>query len=255
MLTIRKEQVDAFRQHHLRKFADEMVAHLQGFAPQHWRSIGEQTGREVIRLGMEQARRYGFTNRGPVRFYVELMFLFGSYFDTDPQFPWANAVLTAPEPFEQMARAQLLFDALNEYSTQVRGPKHKYFIQALQRLSETPIEGIVKPDIPLEETAIQGLEAIYPETYDYLGEPRVRAIIRESFDTARRYGFNSVKGMLLMVGLTFFMGHGFPNDPLCGWIARRLDEARFPDTTQRTEGLYAKATLYMKHVLAGNGRS
>jgi hypothetical protein len=250
MWTIRQEQNEAFRQYHLKKFEDEMVIHLGKFAPNHWQILGEPTGRQVIQLGLAQAKKYGLTNSGPVRFYLELMFMFGSYFDTDPQYPWASTVLKDPEPIDQMVRADRLFDALNDYIPQVPGPKHENVIAALQRLDATPVEKIAKRGEPLDDSAFQTLCVIYPQTCDYLGEPRIRAIIQRSFEFAHTHGFTSSKGKLLMVGLTFFMGHGFPNDPLCGWIARRLDANRFPDPAKRTDELYAKATLYMKQVLA-----
>jgi hypothetical protein len=254
MWTIRQEQTDAFRQHHLQKFEDQMVVHLEKFAPRHWQVIGEPTGREVIRLGIEQAKKYGFTNRGPVRFYLELMFMFGSYFDTDPQYPWVQAVLRDPEPMDQMVRADRLFDALNDYIAQVTGPKHENVIEALKRLSRTKVEEVAKPGIPLDESAARELQTIYPQTCEYLGEPAVKRLIRHSFELARVYGFDTTHGRLLMVGLTFFMGHNFPKDPLCAWIGRRLDAKRRPDPAARTEELYAKATLYMKHVLAESAK-
>lgn len=250
MLTMRQDQVEAFRQYHLQKFENDMVAHLQKFAPKHWQAIGEQTGRQVIRLGIEQAKKYGFTNRGPVRFYIELMFLFGSYFDTDPQFPWVRSVLHDPETMDQMVRADRLFYAMREYVAQVPGPKHKHLVEALERLSRTKVEEVAKPGIPLEECAAQELRAIYPQAFDYLGEPTVTRLIQHGFGLARAYGLDSARGMLLMAALTIFMGHNFPNDPLCTWIARRLDGKRFPDPTRRTEELHAKARLYMKHVLS-----
>jgi len=254
MWTIRQEQTEAFRQHHLQKFEDQMVVHLQKFAPRHWQVIGEPTGREVIRLGIEQAKKYGFTNRGPVRFYLELMFMFGSYFDADPQYPWVRAVLCDPEPVDQMVRADRLFDAMNEYVAKVPGQKHKHFIEALKRLSRTNVEEVAKPGVPLDESAAQELRTIYPQACDYLGEPTVRRLIQQGFDLARAYGLNSSRGTLLMAGLTVFMGHNFPEDPLCGWISRRLDAKRQPDPAVRTNELYAKATLYMKHVLAESAK-
>ncbi len=254
MLTIRQEQIDAFRQYHLRKFEDEMVVHLQKFAPLHWQILGEPTGREVIRLGIDQAAKYGFTNRGPVRFYIELMFMFGSYFDTDPQHPWARAVLQNPEIADQMFRADRLFDGMGEYVAQVPGPKHKHFIEALERLKKTNMEEVARPGIPLEDSAARALREIYPETCEYLGEPIIKQLIQHGFSLAQRYGFDSVRGMLLMVGLTFFMGYNFPQDPLCGWIGRRLDDKRRPDPAARTEELYAKAILYMNHVLAESAK-
>ena len=43
--------------------------------------------RREIRFGLERAGSYGFTIRGPVRFYIELMVRLGCDFDTDPPYP------------------------------------------------------------------------------------------------------------------------------------------------------------------------
>jgi hypothetical protein len=255
MWTIRQEQTVAFRQYHLQKFEHEMVVHLERFAPKHWKVIGEPTGREVIQLGIQQAQKYGFTNRGPVRFYIELMFMFGSYFDTDPQYPWAIAVLNDRSDRHQMTHADRLFDAAREYIAQVVGPKDKYLLEALHRLSKTRIERLLRPEAPLEETAFRALHSIYPQNCEYLGEMVVRESIRYSLGLARSsYGFTTAKGALLIVALTFFVGRDFSNDPLYGWIARRLDARRQPDPTARVEELYSKAMLYLRNTLAEGAR-
>jgi len=255
MWTIRQEQTEAFRQHHLQKFEDEMVEHLKKFSPQQCRVAGEPAVRQVIRMGIENGGKYGFTNRGPLRFYIELMFMFGSYFDTDPQYPWVNAVLNDAESVDQMVRADRLFNAMNEYLPEVPGPENKNYLQALRRLSETKIADLLRPNVSLEDSAFQGLLAVYPQTCEYLGERKARSIIQQSFTVASKHGLTSPKGMLLVVALTFFMGHGFPADHLCNWIARRLDEERFPDPAKRTEELYTKATQYVKHVLAESAQA
>ena len=56
---------------------------------------------------MARAEGYGFTNRGPLRLFIEMMFLCGSGFDTDPQYPAVGAVLRAAG--DQMQRAQMIF--------------------------------------------------------------------------------------------------------------------------------------------------
>src|SRR5215813_5278770 len=136
MWTIRDAQADTFRQTALQKFEDEMVEHLKNFSPQHCKVAGEPSVRQVIRMGVEHARKYGLTNRGPVRFYVELMFMFGSYFDTDPQCPWASAVLMDPEKVDQTFRADRLYSATNKYLAEVSGPEHQYLIEAMRRMSQ-----------------------------------------------------------------------------------------------------------------------
>ena len=91
---------------------------------------------------------------------------------------------------DQMVRADRLFDALNIYIDQVPGPTHKHVIEALQRLSQIRIENIVNAGVPLDESALQALRRIYPQTCEYLGEPKVRAIIRQTFGTRWRYRFH-----------------------------------------------------------------
>lgn len=97
MLIIRKETMEVFEEALLRNFEDEMVQHIKQFTPRHSEIIGEQCVRQVAKMGIERARQYGLTNRGPVRFYIELMFMLGSNFDTDPQYPWAGEILNDPE--------------------------------------------------------------------------------------------------------------------------------------------------------------
>src|SRR6266849_10193118 len=109
MWNIRPHQADTFSNTALQKFEDEMLEHLQKFSPQHCKVAGEPAVREVIRKGIETAGKYGFTNRGPLRFYIELMFMFGSYFDSDPQYPWAGTVLKDPEVIDQTIRADRLY--------------------------------------------------------------------------------------------------------------------------------------------------
>ena len=253
MWTIRQEQTDAFRQHHLQKFEDEMVEHLKKFSPQHCKVTGEPSVRQVIRMGIENAKRYGFTNRGPVRFYIELMFMLGSYFDTDPQYLWARAALNDSIYVDQMVRADQLYSRTKDYLSRVFGPGQKYMVEAMQRLSAMRIEELIKAGGSIEEDILEGLRTIYPQKCDYLGEHVLRALIQTGFDFARKNAFATEKGMALMVGLAFAVGHGFAVDPLYGWIGKRLDNKRHRDPPDQIEELYSKSMLYLKHVVAEIG--
>ncbi len=252
MLTIRQDQVETFRQYHLQKFEDEMVEHLKGFAPRHWKAIGEQTGREVIQLGIQQGEKYGFTNRGPVRFYIELMFMFGSYFDTDPQLPWVAEVLNDPSPLGQMVRADRLFAAMGGYIKQVPGPApdYQHLHAAMQRLSEARIEQFVVPREDPADVILLGLRSIYPQKCEYLRESVLRSVIAHGFRIGSQYGLATDRGNVLMAMLAFFVGHGFPVDRQYDWIVARLNHPRRPDPAGRVEELYSKAMLYLKHALA-----
>jgi hypothetical protein len=250
MWTIRQEQADTFRKTALQKFEDEMVEHLKKSYAEHWKVMGEEAGRRVIQLGIDQAKKHGFTNRGPVRFYIELMFMFGSYFDTDPQYPWASAVLTDSENVDQTVRADRLYVAMNEYLAQVVEPEREHLRAAVQRLMPSRVEDVLKPGVNLEEMILQMLRSICPVRCEYSGDSVLRTLVQHGFGLARRYGFTTDKGMVLMVVLTFAVGHGFYKDPLNGWIVRRLENPRWPDVNKRVDDLSSKSLLYLKYILA-----
>ena len=107
MLKIRPTQMIVFEKASLRRFEDEMVVHSKEFTPRLYEVLGEEQLRVALRQAMKRADTYGFTNRGPIRLYIELMFLYGSDFDTDPQYPAIGKVLKAPG--DQMKRAEETF--------------------------------------------------------------------------------------------------------------------------------------------------
>jgi len=255
MWNIRQEQTDTLRQTALQKFEDEMAEHLKQSHAEHWKVMGEADGRRVIQLGIKQAGRYGFTNRGPVRFYIDLMFMFGSYFDTDPQYPWASGVLADSENVDQTVRADRLYAAMNEYLAQVVDPEREHLRAAVQLLMQSRVEDVLKPGVKIEEMILQMLRSICPIRCEYSGDSVLRTLVQHGFGIAGRYHFTTDKGMVLMVVLTFAVGHGFYKDPLNPWIVRRLENPRWPDINKRVDELSSKALLYLKHILANRSES
>lgn len=171
MLIIRDEQMKVFEEVALRSYEDEMVQHIKQFTPRHSEIIGEPAVRQVIRKGIEQAKEYGLTNRGPVRFYIELMFMLGSYFDTDPQYPWAEEILTNSEITDQMQRADRLYEKAMDFIDKVSGLNHKYEEEAIRRFSQMRFE-----DFSMSKNEIvMHLKRIYPQKCEYIGEQAINA--------------------------------------------------------------------------------
>lgn len=88
---------------------DRAVGHLQHCIPGVCASLGEPALREVIRWGRKRARRYEIENEADFFRYLNLMFMFGFEFDTNPEYPWASRSLTAPGR-SPSARMNLLVD-------------------------------------------------------------------------------------------------------------------------------------------------
>ena len=248
MLKINSEQMGAFRQAAIRRFEDEMVIHLYQFHPKHSDVLGEVGVRQVIRYGMDKAKAHGFTNRGPVRFYLELINMFGCDFDTDPQYPWAAKVLNNKRLPDQNIRADRLHNEMQNYVDKIVGINREYTKSALQQLSLINFANF-KCDINTETEIVNALNFIYPRKCEYLQEPLLRNLIRQSGQLAKQQNCGTYAGWILFSGATFTLGHGFPHDPMYPWISATLANTAIDDPNKRVERLYSKLMTYLKHVL------
>lgn len=249
-MKIRKEQMAALERAALKGFEVDMVRHLAQYAPRLSQVAGEDAVRREIRFGLERAGRYGFTKRGPVRFYIELMVRLGCDFDTDPLLPWANAALKEAPDQDQMVRADRLFERAMDYFHKVFGPDDEQMVAALRRIDEARLEDYPASAHDLEEVGLRGLTAMYPQKCEYVGEPALRALIRRGPELARKYSTATDLGLALFIALPFALGHGFAADPLYPWIAGVLGNAMIADPEKRVERLYNRTKTYLGEALA-----
>lgn len=250
MLRISDQQLELFEQAAARNFEDQMVEHLREFTPKHSEILGEDGVRRIIRLGQERAKNYGFVNRGPVRFYIELIFMLGSDFDTDPQLPWAAEVLNDSMIPNQTVRADQLHDKVMNYVGAVAGPEYKYAKEALRRASRERIEDISSPSgSEFYSQMLMRLNKIFPEKYQYVGELNLRRLIQRGIKSAESQGFTSERDFTIYVGLMFALGHGFAHDPQFPWIETTLNNTVLKEQNRRIERLYSKMMTYLERVL------
>ncbi len=249
MLIIRREQMEVFRAAALRGFEDEMVTHLAEFSPALSKVAGEQQMRKAVRLGMERAGAYGLDLRGPVRLYLELMLLFGSAFDTDPQYPWAAEILNDRDTGPQMQRAERLHAATLEYRRKVAGPDDAYTLRALKNIRAFACQTLTFGREDLAAAMRRELVFLYPEKAAFVGDEGLSALILKGRDGARVQGFNTPRGMALVILLMFSFGHGCGADPLYPWIARTLRDETLSDVEEKAKRLEKKALIWLDQVV------
>ena len=253
MLKIRKEQIGFFRPAVLRNFENNMIQHLQEFSPKHSQALGEDGVRNVVRLGVKRAEKYGLTNRGPVRFYIELMFMLGSYFDTDCQFPWASRILADPEIADQTARADCLFDKAMDYVEKVAGPNRKYAKESLSRACRQSFKDLREIRGGQETDILSRLKMNFPQKCQYVGDQALRSLVKHGTELAQKFSVSSDAGVILFVCFMFMLGHGFAADPQYPWCEMTLNNENISDPNKRIERLYSKSITYITNVLASDG--
>jgi len=247
---IRPAQFDRLAKASTERFENELVIHLNTFASRHCEVIGEEYVRQVIRLGFEKCERYSFTLQGPIRFFIELMFMFGSHFDTDVQHPWAAEGLNDKSLSVELMRGDGLHEQMTEYLSQVSGPEHTFAKKALRETRQLASEPPPTGNGGLRSQLTTRMQKIYPEKCEYLGRDRLQAVIDGGISVAQSNDVTSLDGLRLFAVLAFALGHGFANDPLYPWIAGTLNNSPIEDPNIRAEKLQQKAILYLDRVLA-----
>ena len=249
MLVIRDQQMQAFVQYAKRQFEAETVRHISEFAPGQFEILGEKTVRQVVSLGIERAEKYGLTNRGPVRFYIELMFMFGSGFDTDPQYPWAAEVLCGSDPAGQMTRADQLHQRTMRYIEMVAGQDLEYERQALNRIVAPSPVALTFSEVDTSSIAAFFWK-IYPQKCEYLGDSVMEDLVQRGIASAGAYSKSS-RAAVIFAGLMFIFGHGCLSDPQFPWIANTLEKDAPDNADGKIEHLYSKTRIYLENALKG----
>jgi hypothetical protein len=91
MLVIRDEQLRVLARVALPNW---IAKHLKQFFPRHCAALGEAGLRERVSDGIARAVAHGFTSDVEISHYIDLMFVFGTDFDTDPTLAWPQAILS-----------------------------------------------------------------------------------------------------------------------------------------------------------------
>lgn len=248
MLVIRAEQMKVFERVALESFEDEMVEHSKEFTPRLCEVLGDEQLRVALRQAMERADTYGFTHRGPIRMFIEMMFLFGSDFATDPQYPAFGVVLAAPG--EQMARAEQLYEGVVDYHDKVAGENNINVRKSLEALSVFARKPVSFSEHNFAAEMLQQMTRIFRQKTAYLGDAALTTLIHEGRAEAQKYGFTATRAQALVVVLMFAFGYGCTDDPLYPWISRTLSDEKIVDAVARAERLEKKAVTWLDHVLA-----
>ena len=224
-----------------------LAEHLRRFARDHVESIGNESLRRFVRLGIQRAAEVGWTKRGPVEFFLEVMVMLGSDFHSDPQYPWAVASLKRRT--DEMAGADRMHTEVMKYYDAVLGPGLCYEVEAIQRVlgseygRDRHLSGMSEPEIlPL-------LEWAFPQKYFFVGPVAIEALIKEAKQVCAQFGV-APTGLALVTVTLFAFGHGCFNDPQYPWITTCM---RMEGPTKETP-LHRVFKKYMKEALTNMER-
>jgi hypothetical protein len=233
----------------LDRFKAELLQHLSAFSPELHALRGDGVFRQVIDDGVAKAASYGFTNRGPVRFFLECMLTYGVAFDTDFQIRDLRERLVHQHGNGQAWHADRAFTAIERYQLQTRGRDNDYAIAALERLGPFLERLDALTENNFDADLLETMARIYPEKFRFVGEERLRRLVAVARDEATHFAIPTPGGIGLLAGLMFALGLGICRDPLYPWIHDTLVRPGMQDPIRRIERLRRKTRLYLRATL------
>lgn len=250
MLVISPDTYKVYSSDAYQHFEDEMLQHMSTYSPALSRVLGEDGLRRAVQHGMERADTHGFTLRGPIQSFLEIVFVFGSAFDKDPQYPFLCEALAFDGYGGEMARAEALGDAANHYLKIAHGPDNIHVWQALTRL-----EHIVKGELAIPRKGFAQycrrlVRQIHPEKVQFVGEPAIENLCAYADEIAAKHKFDTDRSRMLTTILCLAFGSGCFDDPLYPWIGRMFNNESLPQGKARSDRLERKALTWLDHVLA-----
>ena len=99
-----------------KQFEDRMLDHIKRYFSKQFKVRGEDQTRTMIRYGMQAATKYGMQRSCDVAGVVDLVFILGQDFESNPKYQWAVDILTSAQ-FDQYDKITALYDRINAYTT------------------------------------------------------------------------------------------------------------------------------------------
>ena len=233
MIALQEEQMEKFKGNALQSFVVKMMQHSHEFSPYLCDVLGDKQLRYAVEEGIANAKKYGFTYKGSVQLYLDLTFMFGSYFDKDPLFNEFAVILH--DDSNQMFRAEQIHILLNTYLEKVHGVKNQNINQALLSLIHLLESPFPQSKENFDVAIIKEFKAIFPQRAAYVGDDALDEFIQIARGQAADFNLPPVSGTALMVVLMSAFGSGRTNDKPYPWISKTLIAEKVQDTHTRVE--------------------
>lgn len=114
IVIIRKKQMESFSDPVAYDLECRIYTHLTRAFPVRCDALGEKEVRRWVRSGMARVGRYRIEGDYDIMRFVDLMFLLGPDFETNPLLGWAKEILDGPADCSGAERLDRLYEELKQ---------------------------------------------------------------------------------------------------------------------------------------------
>lgn len=248
-IKIKEKQLKKLEPYALDNYISELVVHCDECYPYLRKTMEESRLRQVLKDCVEKAEQSGFTQRGPVQFYIDMMIAFGAGFETDPQYPWIQKALADNKHLSQIEQSSRLHRLTSDYFDQILGPQSQHFFEAAEKIEQLNVEELHVYKTGFSSYMLKIMQECYPQKYETSGAPALAVLIEQAEQKAlQSYGIDQARPTGVIVLLMYLLGHQFDHDPFYSW-ARLEKTSSYVDYT-----LVVDNAMVMARKLASRGK-
>lgn len=226
----------------------ELVAHCNKNFPYLQATLGEEALRQTLTECVNKAEQVGYTQRGPVIFYIEMLIILGIDCENDLQYPWIKQTIEKNKNLSQINQVNELHSLVTEYLEKITGNQNQYLYKALEKVQMLTLNNLGVKKEQYIENVRHFLYEIYPEKYQQTPYENITELIKHGTKKAYYdYGFEEANHAALIVLLMFFLGHQFDHDPFYSWASLEKTNMKVKQLTieAKAERLASRAKVWL----------
>ena len=217
-ITITDQQLKILEPYAYENYITELVEHCDKKFPHLRKTMGEEKLRQTLRQSVEKAKKNGFTQRGPVRFYIEMLIIFGWDFESDPQYPWIKESLQNNQDLSNFDASMELYREVDKYLDNIYGENNKHLVAVADKLQQLTLDNAKVTEKHFMQDILTLLEEIYPQKYHLAEREQLKKLVEKGIQKSRNdYQFEQLNHIGLVILLMFSFGHEFDHNPFYQW--------------------------------------
>lgn len=183
-------QVNMLKKVSAENYISEIIEHCEIMFPLLIPLQKKDDFRSCIQQSIVFAKKAGYTQRGPVRLYIDMMIILGSDFGREPLFQ--SLKIKYQKDLPQIERSLSLYTLLNDYIAKVYGEDGCFFKKSFEIFKGFSAEDFTVKISSSNAGLHELLRGVYPQRYDFAGYNAVNdliAVLDEACETIKLSGF------------------------------------------------------------------
>ncbi|PHM49282.1 hypothetical protein [Xenorhabdus miraniensis] len=248
-IELNEDQWNILKKHSFNAYIDELAAHCNESYHYLEIKLGKDGLRTALENAVEKAKSDGFDQRGAVQLYIDMFILFGTEFQTDPQYTWIKTILDNHSHLGQLEKTSLLYHKVTRYLNEVHGEQDEHLKTSMRKFQNINIERLNVQWNTYESNMDELLNSLYPQKYKYIKQDDIKKSIQFGVEKSNQYGIENANNSAFLTLTMFLLGYEFDQDIFLPHLNKKLFKQYYFDTDSLIIEMEKQVKDYLKTFL------